>query len=32
MPLVEATTTYRPVSMARSRDIANCCSICPVPL
>ena len=26
-PLVAATTTYRPVSMARSRLIANCWSI-----
>ena len=32
IPLVDATTTYRPVSTARTRDIANCCSIWPVPV
>ncbi len=29
-PLTEAITTVRPVSRARSRLIANCCSIWPV--
>ena len=31
MPLVAATSTARPCSTARSRDMASCCSGCPVP-
>ena len=31
-PLVATTTTLRPVSTARSRAIANCCSTWPVPM
>ena len=32
IPLVDATTTVRPVSRARSRVIANCCSSWAVPV
>jgi hypothetical protein len=32
MPLVAVTSTSRPVSTARSQDIAICWKGCPVPL
>ena len=32
MPLVDGTTTQRPVSMARSREMSHCCSGCEVPV
>ena len=32
MPLVDGTTTHRPVSMARRREILNCWAGCAVPV
>src|SRR4051794_27930911 len=32
MPLVDGMSTHRPVSMARSREILNCCCGCDVPV